>query len=136
MRSTVTLNSIAFAHRPVVFFTPSMIGMTLCLLIGMLFGFLMTHGLVHPYDKVVHLVFFAGFLFFSSTSIQAMPFLPALAVISLALGSEFLQGMIPGRNFSIGDIIANSSGCLIGLGLLSYRERYTAFCARSPFFNA
>ena len=106
------------------------------LLVGFTLGFLMPHGAVDPYDKLVHGTFFAAFLFFSGTAIRDIALVPVLGVIVLAVGSELAQGMVPGRVVSIEDIYANGGGCLLGLLMLRYKAVYTALIDRLPFLRS
>ena len=132
----ITLQPFSSSRQDVVFFTPSMVGLTLVLLVGFTLGFLMPHGAVDPYDKLVHATFFAAFLFFSGTAIRDIALVPVLGVIVLAVGSEIIQGMVPGRVVSIGDIYANGGGCLLGLLMLRYKAAYISLIDRLPFLHS
>lgn len=125
----------AVSGKPIAFVTPSLIGLMLSLLVGFTLGFIVRHGLAHPFDKAVHVVFFAFFLFFAATSIRNKIVIPILAVFSLALGGEIIQGMLPLRDMSGGDLLANALGCLLGLLLLTRREQFFALCERSRLFR-
>lgn len=131
-----TLQPFSRTRHPVVFFTPSMVGLTLVLMVGFTLGFLMPHGAVDPFDKLVHIVFFALFLFFAGSGIRDIAFLPVLGVLVLAIGSEIAQGMVPGRIISIEDVLANAVGCALGLYLLRGKSAFIQFCEKAPFFRA
>ncbi len=132
----ITLQPFSSTRQDVVFFTPSMVGLTLVLMVGFTLGFLMPHGAVDPYDKLVHGAFFAAFLFFSGTAIRDIALIPVLGVIVLAVGSEIIQGMVPGRVVSIADIYANGGGCLLGLFMLRFKAAYIALIDSLPFLRS
>lgn len=132
----VTLQPFSSTRKEVVFFTPSMVGLTLVLLVGFTLGFLIPHGAVDPFDKLVHGTFFAAFIFFAGTAITDIALFPVLGVIVLAVGSEVIQGMVPGRVVSIEDIYANAGGCLLGLFMLRYKLAYKAFINKLPFLRS
>ena len=132
----ITLQPFSSTRQDVVFFTPSMVGLTLVLMVGFTLGFLMPHGAVDPYDKLVHGTFFAVFLFFSGTAIRDIALFPVLGVIVLAVGSEIIQGMVPGRIVSLEDIYANGGGCLLGLFLLRFKAAYFALVDNLPFLRS
>ena len=132
----ITLQPFSSTRQDVVFFTPSMVGLTLVLMVGFTLGFLMPHGAVDPYDKLVHGTFFAAFLFFAGTAIRDIALFPVLGVIVLAVGSEIIQGMVPGRVVSIADIYANGGGCLLGLFMLRFKAAYITLIDSLPFLRS
>ena len=113
-----------------------MVGLTLVLMVGFTLGLLIPHGAVDPYDKLIHGTFFAAFLFFSGTAIRDIALFPVLGVIVLAVGSEIIQGMVPGRVVSLEDIYANGGGCLLGLFLLRFKAVYIALIDNVPFLRS
>ncbi|TQV80235.1 VanZ family protein [Aliikangiella coralliicola] len=70
---------------------------------------------IHNIDKLYHFAAFAGFTFAFRIAFRKLPPLALLAA-SLLFGVliEFAQLYIPGRGFSIGDMIADSVGVLFG----------------------
>ena len=132
----ITLQPFSSSRKGVVFFTASMVGLTLVLLVGFTLGFLIPHGAVDPYDKLVHGMFFATFLFFAGTAIRDIALFPVLGVVVLAVGSEIIQGMVPGRVVSIEDIYANGGGCLLGLLMLRFKAAYIALIDNLPFLRS
>ena len=45
-------------------------------------------------------------------------------VATLSIGIEFAQNMVPGRLFSLGDVVANMIGVIFGLGVGLYARRH------------
>jgi VanZ family protein len=82
-------------------------------------------GLPHGSDKILHTCVYAvlSFLYFhslSSSGIKRHCFLIALLLTSIyAVSDEFHQYYVPGRSASIGDLIADFIGALIGSSLAS-----------------
>jgi len=90
-------------------------------------------GLAHGSDKIIHTCVYAvmSFLFFNSLSrsgVQRHCFLIAILLTSIyALSDEFHQYHVPGRDASIGDLIADFIGAVIGSSIASAmicRERH------------
>ncbi|MEM8797819.1 MAG: VanZ family protein [Pseudomonadota bacterium] len=118
------------------FHTPSIVMMGLFFLMGLVLGFSLRHGFDEPFDKLVHIVFFTGFMFLTVASMRGMFVLPAFAVLALAIAAEGLQSYVPHRDASLGDLVANLAGVLIGFALLRFRTGFYRFCDESPFFKA
>lgn len=137
MRSsiTATLQSFKADRQPAEVFVPSIVGLTLVVLIGFTLGFLMRHGLGHPFDKGVHAIFFAALLFFAGSSLRSVIIPPIVIVVAIALGSEFLQAILPHRDMSYGDIAANMVGCCAGFCLLTGKNQFINLCEKSPLFK-
>lgn len=74
---------------------------------------------IHTNDKVGHFLAYAAFSF--NLCLLASRNRQFIWLLTLAVGYgvfiEFLQGFIPGRQPSFLDILANSTGVLIGAGL-------------------
>lgn len=80
-------------------------------------------------DKVVH---FVGYALLGSTLAVAMEDTPpsrgALAITLVALvavygaGLEVLQRALPTRGFSVGDVLANALGGVLGVWLVLFRQ--------------
>jgi len=83
-------------------------------------------------DKIIHLA-----TYFVLAAVPALFFRSGgpiirsvLLVAAMSIGIEFAQDLVPGRLFSMGDVIANMLGVLPGLviGLYSRRYRLEYFC--------
>lgn len=79
-------------------------------------------------DKVLHgaafllLVLMGAWAFRGCGGCQR---LLAVFIVLLAVGAEFVQGsgLLPQRSFDLWDLLANLTGCCIGLALLWVRRR-------------
>jgi VanZ family protein len=69
-----------------------------------------------PNDKVVH---FLGYAMLALIPIALLELLSlglvlAASMIPMGICLEFLQRLVPGRSFEVGDLIANSTGVILG----------------------
>ncbi len=69
-----------------------------------------------PNDKVVH---FLGYAMLALIPIALLELLSlglvlAASMIPMGICLEFLQRLVPGRSFEVGDMIANSTGVILG----------------------
>lgn len=80
---------------------------------GLLTGVIFNHGLQHPFDKMLHLGFY-GLLTLSIHAFFCCR-LRISAVVAVALGfaGEAVQMLIPGREASLMDGVANGIGVVI-----------------------
>ena len=84
-------------------------------------------------DKVYHAISYLwlSFLPFFVFERVKMALAGALSVTILGFGLEFFQAFVPGRFFSIADMIANSSGATIGIFFGRYLRSYSEIRLRS-----
>lgn len=68
-------------------------------------------------DVVVHVVTFTLWGAAVSREFRAAPGMVLLAGMGLALGTELLQLLIPGRAFSLWDMLSDLVGLVIGVGI-------------------
>lgn len=68
----------------------------------------------HPFDKVAHFTGFAIFTFLFGRFFHAYV-VAAILVFIAGSGLEIIQAFLPGRQFSIADIVANCSGAVFVL---------------------
>ena len=67
------------------------------------------------HDKVMHLVAYAGLMgwFAQIFRHDLTRLVLVVSFVTLGVGIEFVQGMVPSRQFEILDMVANSSGALL-----------------------
>ena len=87
-----------------------------------------------PQDKVYHFVFYASYAFFVARSFFAQSrwlriknsfvFYSIIFTALYGVSDEIHQYFVPGRVFSIFDILANSLGAIAGTLIFYYYDRY------------
>jgi VanZ family protein len=67
-------------------------------------------------DKVQHLLAYACVAFCGAAGFAGRWYLAVLgcALVLLGIGIELLQGLVPGRVVSLGDVSANALGVIVG----------------------
>ena len=82
---------------------------------------------IFTYDKVIHIVEYAGFSFILARARPDNASLMATALFAslFGMGDELYQMMVPGRDSSLLDWIADSAGALAGVYLYGFwRKRF------------
>ena len=71
------------------------------------------------HDKVAHLIAYAGLMgwFVQIFRHDLTRLVLLLGFVTLGIGVEFVQGMVPSRQFEVLDMIANTSGALLAWAL-------------------
>lgn len=91
------------------------------LVVAVLVGSLMPGDLVGDYrisDKLVHAgSYFLLMVWFAGLYPRRLHVLIALVLFALGVAIELLQGAIASRSFDPMDVVANTAGILLGLGL-------------------
>ena len=69
-----------------------------------------------PNDKAVHFLGYAMLALIPVALLELLSFGLVLAASMIPMGIclEFLQRLVPGRSFEVGDMIANSTGVILG----------------------
>ncbi len=92
---------------------------------GVLVGLVFNHGLGHPHDKIIHIVFYA----LLTLSIHALFCcrLRISAVVAFVLGiiGELVQGVLPHHSMSLGDAIANGIGVALIVAMIALMRSET-----------
>ncbi|MBO6758125.1 MAG: VanZ family protein [Roseibium sp.] len=82
-----------------------------CLIIfGVLAGLVFNTGISHPYDKVIHIVFYALLTLSVHTFFCCRLRISALVAFVLGLAGEMAQSLLPHREASLADTAANTIG--------------------------
>jgi VanZ family protein len=80
-------------------------------------------------DKLAHCLAYAWLAilpFFGFARVRAA-FTGALLMVPLGIGLEFAQRHVPGRDFSIADMIADSAGVVLGIVVARYVKKRPYF---------
>lgn len=80
------------------------------LVFGFLIGFVYRAGFDHPYDKVIHMVFFGLLTISIHTLFCCRLRISAVVAFMAGIGGELIQAFIPHRMMSIPDTFANGIG--------------------------
>ncbi|KAI8048779.1 uncharacterized protein B0P05DRAFT_339067 [Gilbertella persicaria] len=103
-----------------------LIALSLFLILMGILGFAPIHLSEQVNDKILHFFIFfilAVFLYFLwNLSVKRNLILATSSLLVLAIGSEFIQGLLPYRSFDIYDIIANLLGGITGICLSSLTD--------------
>lgn len=88
-------------------------------------------------DKIVHLLGYAwlAILPFFAFAKTGTAFTGAFLMVPLGIGLEFAQRYVPGREFSIPDMMANSAGVVSGIVLARYAAKGRRIINASPGYR-
>ncbi len=90
-------------------------------------------GLMIGFDKVLHtsaymVLAFLSYISISKSGIKKYIFITAFLFTSIyGITDEFHQSFVPGRDSSIGDLIADFSGALIGCICANFSKKWINF---------
>jgi len=96
----------------------------LMLVVGVVYGSTTSRSVIpiavfNMQDKVLHMVVYAGLMgwFAQLFRHDLTRLICVIFFISLGIVMEFIQGMVPARQFDIVDMVANTSGVLLAWAL-------------------
>lgn len=84
--------------------------LALLMTFGVLAGLVFNTGVGHPYDKVIHIGFFALLTLSIHALFCCRLRISAIVAFSMGLGGEVVQGFLPHHEMSLPDAIANGIG--------------------------
>ncbi len=92
-------------------------------------------GPVEHADKLVHLAGYATLMFWWAQLYTAFPqrLRLAAALVLLGIAIEGLQGMTPTREPDVWDVLANTTGIVLGGWLAHHSVNLLQFCSRYVF---
>ena len=103
------------------------------LLFGVLFGLVFSSGLDHPYDKVLHLCFYAALTLALRHLMRCRIWYAAAIAFVIGLGGEAAQSLLPNHDASLEDALANGVGVLFAaIGTLLYRSEVRQSLREGP----
>ena len=107
--------------------------LTFLMIFGVLAGLVFNTGLDHPYDKLVHVGFFALLTLSIHTLFCCRLRISALASFALGLGGEAIQGFLPHHHSSMDDALANAIGiALVVVAIALKRSEMRQAMASGP----
>ena len=77
---------------------------------GVCVGLVFNTGVGHPYDKVIHISFFALLTLSIHTLFCCRLRISAVVSFAMGISGEFVQGLIPHHEMSLPDVFANAIG--------------------------
>lgn len=86
---------------------------------GVLMGLVFNTGVGHPYDKVIHIGFYALLTLSIHALFCCRLRISAVVAFTLGLGGEVMQGFLPHHEMSLSDTFANGIGVALVVALIA-----------------
>ncbi|MCX2724840.1 antibiotic resistance protein VanZ [Roseibium salinum] len=86
---------------------------------GILMGLVFNTGVGHPYDKVIHIGFYALLTLSIHALFCCRLRISAVVAFTLGLGGEVMQGFLPHHEMSLSDTVANGIGVALVVALIA-----------------
>ncbi|WP_428642636.1 antibiotic resistance protein VanZ [Roseibium sp.] len=86
---------------------------------GILAGLVFNTGVGHPYDKVIHIGFYALLTLSIHALFCCRLRISAVAAFGLGLAGELAQGLVPHHEMSLADTVANGIGVALVVALIA-----------------
>lgn len=86
---------------------------------GVLVGLVFNTGVGHPYDKVIHIGFFALLTLSIHALFCCRLRISAVVAFGMGLGGEVMQGFLPHHEMSLPDAVANGIGVALVVALIA-----------------
>ncbi|GAA0784872.1 antibiotic resistance protein VanZ [Roseibium denhamense] len=86
---------------------------------GVLIGLVFETGVDHPYDKVIHIGFFALLTLSIHAFFCCRLRISALVAFALGIAGEVVQGFLPHHQMSLPDTFANAIGVALTVALIA-----------------
>jgi len=86
---------------------------------GVLVGLVFETGVSHPYDKILHIGFYALLTLSIHALFCCRLRISALVAMGMGIAGELVQGMLPHHQMSVPDIIANAIGVALVVALIA-----------------
>jgi len=87
--------------------------------VGVLVGLVFNTGVGHPYDKVIHIGFFALLTLSIHALFCCRLRISAVVAFGMGLGGEIAQGFLPHHEMSLPDAVANGIGVALIVALIA-----------------
>ncbi|MBO6894421.1 MAG: antibiotic resistance protein VanZ [Roseibium sp.] len=86
---------------------------------GILVGLVFNTGVGHPYDKVIHIGFYALLTLSIHTLFCCRLRISAVVAFGMGIGGEVMQGFLPHHEMSLADTVANGIGVALIVALIA-----------------
>lgn len=97
---------------------------------GVLVGLVFNTGVGHPYDKVIHIGFFALLTLSIHALFCCRLRISAVVAFGMGLGGEVVQGFLPHHEMSLQDAVANGIGVALIVALIALLRSETRQAVR------
>jgi hypothetical protein len=92
---------------------------------GVLAGLIFNTGIGHPFDKVIHICFFALLTLSIHALFCCRLRISAVVAFGMGLVGEFVQGFLPNHEMSLQDAVANGIGVALIVALIALTRSET-----------
>lgn len=89
------------------------------IIFGVLAGLVFNTGVGHPYDKVIHIGFFALLTLSIHALFCCRLRISAVLAFGLGIAGEIVQGLLPHHEMSLSDTVANGVGVALIVALIA-----------------
>lgn|GEM_PF-1426519 len=86
---------------------------------GILVGLVFNTGVGHPYDKVIHIGFYALLTLSIHALFCCRLRISAVVAFAMGIGGEIVQGFVPHHEMSLSDLVANGIGIALIVALIA-----------------
>lgn len=99
---------------------------------GILVGLVFKTGVGHPYDKVIHIGFFALLTLSIHALFCCRLRISAMVAFAMGLAGELAQGFLPHHEMSMQDTVANGIGVALIVALIALLRSEVTQAVREP----
>ncbi|MEP3045332.1 MAG: antibiotic resistance protein VanZ [Roseibium sp.] len=93
--------------------------LTVLVIFGVMVGLVFRTGVGHPYDKIIHIGFYALLTLSIHALFCCRLRISAVVAFGLGIGGELVQGLVPHHEMSVPDIFANGIGVALVVALIA-----------------
>lgn len=110
-----------------------LIPLAMLLTVGVLLGLVFTTGVGHPYDKIVHIGFYALLTLSIHALFNCRLRISAVLAFGMGVGGEIAQAFVPYHEASLADACANGIGvALVIVAIALYRSEGKQALRQAP----
>lgn len=109
-----------------------LVPLTILLTVGALLGLVFTTGVSHPYDKIVHIGFYALLTLSVHALFNCRLRISAVIAFGMGVGGEVAQAFVPHHEASFADAFANGIGVALVVAAIALYRSETKQAFRQP----
>ncbi|MFD1697522.1 antibiotic resistance protein VanZ [Roseibium aestuarii] len=99
-----------------------LVPLTILLVVGALLGLVFNTGVGHPYDKIIHISFYAMLTLSIHVLFNCRLRISAVTAFGLGVGGEIAQAFVPHHEASFADAFANGVGVALIVAAIALRR--------------